>query len=71
MEAATTNRMNLLLQRNTERINSAVPAAVKQLMVKAAEELNMNESQFIKLCIIEKLDRMEEEKRNSSTSNNE
>lgn len=53
--------MNLLLKRNTERINSVVPAELKEQMVKAEKDLEMNESQFIKLCIIEKLDRMDGE----------
>lgn len=51
--------MNILLQRSTERINSLVPSEMKKMMIQAEKKLNMNESQFIKLCIIEKLDRME------------
>ncbi|WP_299576600.1 hypothetical protein [uncultured Sunxiuqinia sp.] len=61
MNATTANRMNFLLKRNTERINLVVPSELKKEMVKAEKELDMNESQFIKLCIIEKLDRLEAE----------
>lgn len=58
MENTTANRMNLLLQPNTERINSAVSAELKNQMIKAEEDLNVNESKFIKIAIVEKLDRM-------------
>lgn len=58
METTTANRMNLLLQPNTERINSAVSAELKNQMIKAEEDLKVNESQFIKIAIVEKLDRM-------------
>jgi len=61
MKATTTNRMNLLLGRNTERINSVVPAELKKQMVQAEKDLKMSESQFVKLCIVEKLDRMDTE----------
>jgi len=53
--------MNLLLGRNTERINSVVPAELKKQMVQAEKDLKMSESQFVKLCIVEKLDRMDTE----------
>ena len=58
MDTPTVNRMNLLMQKNAERINAMISSELKELMVKAEKDLNLNESQFLKLCVVEKLERM-------------
>lgn len=55
MEAATVNWMNLMAQKNTEPISSRVPREMKDLMERAKDDLDINELQFVKLCILEKL----------------
>jgi hypothetical protein len=61
METTTVNRMNLLFQPNTKRINCAIPAELKKQMTQAEKDLNIGESQFIKLAIVEKLNRIYQE----------
>lgn len=57
MEATTAKSTVILAQKNPERINSMIPTALKKAMVKACKKLEMNESQLIKLALVEKLDR--------------
>ena len=58
MDKTTVDSMKLLMQKNTKRINSVVSEEMKLLMMKAQQELEMNESKFIRLSIAEKLERM-------------
>lgn len=51
MNTATTNSMNFLLQKNNDRINSAIPKSMRDLMKKLANKKNMSESTYIKLAI--------------------
>jgi len=53
----TVNRMKLLTQINDDNVNSSVPAELKRLVREMAKLDNMNVSQWIKLALIEKLER--------------
>lgn len=55
----TVNRMKLLSQRNDGRMALVLPVELKQILSAKAKEENMNESQWVKLAIIEKLERDE------------
>jgi len=55
MTDTTVNRMNILIQKGSARINAKVSAELKRLLVEAACKMNMSESQYIKLAIAEKL----------------
>lgn len=57
METATAKSTVILTQKNPERINAMIPTALKKAMVKACKKLEMNESQLIKLALVEKLER--------------
>lgn len=57
MTITTAKSTVILTQRNPERINAKVPASLKKAMVKACKKMELNESQLIKLAIIEKLER--------------
>jgi len=54
---ATSKILKLLLQKNDSAISVVIPLEMKQLIAKCAKEENMSESQYIKLAIIEKLDK--------------
>jgi hypothetical protein len=43
--------MNFLLQKNDDRINSAIPKAMRDLIKKLSIKKNMSESTYIKLAI--------------------
>ncbi len=55
---ATSKILKLLLQKNDSAISVVIPLEMKQLIAKCAKEENMSESQYIKLAIIEKLDKV-------------
>jgi len=57
MTMTTAKSTVILLQKNPARINAKVPESLKKAMVKACKKTATNESQFIKLAIIEKLER--------------
>jgi len=57
METTTAKSTVILAQKNPERINGMVPTALKKAMIKACKKLDMNESQLIKLALVEKLER--------------
>ncbi len=57
MTTTTVNNMNLLLERNESRINAKVPKKMKELIEAVSERLNMNESQYIKLAIKDRLEK--------------
>lgn len=57
METATAKSTVILTQKNPVRINGMIPTALKDAMVKACKKLEMNESQLIKLALVEKLER--------------
>jgi predicted DNA binding CopG/RHH family protein len=63
---ATPKTINLFLQKNTASLNIAVPKELKNLIKKRAKREGINPSQFVKLVLIEKLEREEE---NSTISN--
>ena len=54
---ATSKILKLLLQKNDSAISVVIPLEMKQLIAKCAKDENMSESQYVKLAIIEKLDK--------------
>ena len=54
---ATVNRMKFLTQRNDARHALALPKELKQIIAAKSKAENMNESQWVKVAIIEKLER--------------
>lgn len=54
---ATSKILKLLLQKNDSAISVVIPAEMKQLIAEYAKVENMSESQYVKLAIIERLDR--------------
>ena len=54
---ATSKILKLLLQKNDSAISVVIPLEMKQLIAKCAKAENMSESQYVKLAIIEKLDK--------------
>ena len=49
--------MNILIERPTIMISAKVPSRMKDLIENAANSLNMNSSQYIKLAIAERLEK--------------
>lgn len=58
MTETTANSMNLLVQKGSARLNAKCPGEMKRLVVKASGMMNMSESQFIKMAVAEKLDKV-------------
>ena len=54
---ATSKILKLLLQKNDSAISVVIPAEMKQLIAEYAKVENMSESQYVKLAIIERLDK--------------
>ncbi|MDP3641782.1 MAG: DUF6290 family protein [Bacteroidota bacterium] len=54
---ATSKILKLLLQKNDSAISVVIPSEMKQLIAEYAKVENMSESQYVKLAIIERLDR--------------
>ena len=61
MNTATTNSMNFLMQRNDDRINAAIPAAMRRLIKEVSLKMNMSESSYIKLALQNQLNKDLEE----------
>jgi hypothetical protein len=57
MNSTTTNSMNFLLQRNDDRINSAIPKSMRNELRRMAAKKNMSESSYIKWAINNQLNR--------------
>lgn len=57
MTNATTNSMNLLLEKPTTMISVKIPGKMKELIETSAASLNMNISQYIKLAINDRLEK--------------
>lgn len=57
MTTTTINSMNILIERPSIMISAKVPARMKDLIEDAANSLNMNSSQYIKLAIAERLEK--------------
>jgi hypothetical protein len=57
---ATVNRMKYLTQQNDDRMAVAIPNELKQLLIEKSKEEKMNLSQWVKMAIVEKLDRDED-----------
>jgi len=57
MTNATTNSMNLLLEKPTTMISVKIPGKMKELIEASASSLNMNISQYIKLAINDRLEK--------------
>jgi len=57
MTTTTAKSTVILTQKNPERINAMIPTVLKKAMVKACKKLEINESQLIKLALVEKLER--------------
>ena len=53
----TVKSTNILIQRNEARISIKVPGEMKRLVGKLANQLNMSDSQYIKLAISERLEK--------------
>jgi predicted DNA-binding protein len=49
--------MNILFEKNDSHINAKVPREMKELIVQISRHLNMNESQYIKLAIKERIEK--------------
>lgn len=58
----TVNRMKFFTQRNDARMALVLPTELKQILTKRAKAEKMNDSQWVKLAIIEKLERDTQEK---------
>ena len=54
---ATSKILKLLLQKNDSAISVVIPAEMKQLIAEYAKVENMSESQYVKLAIVERLDK--------------
>ncbi len=54
---ATSKILKLLLQKNDSAISVVIPLEMKQYIAKCAKDENMSESQYVKLAIIERLDK--------------
>lgn len=54
---ATSKILKLLLQKNDSAISVVIPAEMKQLIAEYAKIENMSESQYVKLAIVERLDK--------------
>jgi len=54
---ATSKILKLLLQKNDSAISVVIPSEMKQLIAEYAKVENMSESQYVKLAIIERLDK--------------
>jgi len=57
MNTETSKSMNLLMQRNDDKINSVIPKAMRDLIKKTSESLNMSESAYIKLALHNQLEK--------------
>lgn len=49
--------MNFLMQRNDDRINAAIPAAMRRLIKEVSVKMNMSESSYVKLALQNQLDK--------------
>lgn len=49
--------MNILLEKNDSHINAKIPRRMKELIVQISKHLNINESQYIKLAIKERIEK--------------
>ena len=54
---ATSKILKLLLQKNDSAISVVIPSEMKQLIAEYAKVENMSESQYVKLAIVERLDK--------------
>ena len=45
------------MEKNEERINAKVSKRMKELILTCADKLNINESQYVKLAIAERLEK--------------
>ena len=57
MNTATTNSMNFLTIKNDEKINAAVPKELRKQIQKMAAKKKMNESVYIKIAMINQIER--------------
>lgn len=57
MTTATTNSMNILLQKPTTMVSVKVPQAMKDMLEKAAASLNMNVSDYMRLVLNERIEK--------------
>jgi len=57
MNTETTNSMNFLMQRNDDKINAAIPRAMRDLIKEMSEQQNMSESAYIKLALHNQLEK--------------
>ncbi len=57
MKTTTTNSMILLAQRNSEKINAFVPKELRDRVKEMAAKKNMNESMYIKIALINQLEK--------------
>lgn len=48
---ATADNMNFLVQRNDDRINAAIPKAMRKLVREICARKNMTESMYMKLAL--------------------
>ncbi len=57
MTTPTANSMNILLEKPTKMVCAKVPLRMKEMVARAALKLNVNASQYIKIAIMERLEK--------------
>jgi len=57
MTTATTNSMNILLQKPTTMVSVKVPKVMKEMLEQAAASLNMNVSDYMRLVLNERIEK--------------
>ncbi len=57
MSSTTANSMNFLIQRNDDKINAAIPKAMRDIIKELAKKQNMSESSYIKLALRNQLEK--------------
>jgi len=57
MTTATANSMNILIEKPDTMLSVKVPGRLKAMVEQAAEKINVNTSQYIKLAIAERLEK--------------
>lgn len=58
----TAKNMKFLMQKNDDALNIVLPRELKKMVVREARKMKINNSQYTKLAIIEKMEREEIEK---------
>lgn len=57
MSTATANRLNFLVLKNDDRINAAIPKAMREKIKEVSKKLRVNESVYIKVALQNQLEK--------------